>query len=134
MKTINKTMSNAEIYSYAIGLINNFKDDDTYLPAAVAFSIQKNKAAISSIAEDIEKNRMKIIQHYGTPSEDNVENYMIAPESIEIVNKELEDLLSIEQDMKIYTFDIGALADVKLTTAQIQAIMFMIQEDEGSET
>jgi hypothetical protein len=39
MKTINKTFTNNEIYSYAIALTNNFPESDAYMPAAVAYSI-----------------------------------------------------------------------------------------------
>lgn len=126
MKTINKNLTNNEIYSYAIALMNDFPESDAYMPAAVAYSIQKNKTAIVSLGEEIEKSRLSIIQHY------ELNNYKEGDEIdsaiIEKANAELMDLLSMEQEVKIYTFDIDALNDVKLTSAQMQAIMFMIED------
>ena len=76
------------------------------------------------MAEEIENGRMKVVQHYGVPQEDG--NYNISADNIEAANKELSDLLTIEQDVKIFVFDIDALEDVKLTSQETQAIMFMI--------
>ena len=67
---------------------------------------------------------MKVVQHYGVPQEDG--NYNISADNIEAANKELSDLLTIEQDVKIFVFGIDALEDVKLTSQETQAIMFMI--------
>lgn len=128
MKTITKIMTNGEIYNLAVNLINNFNDNEIYMPAAVAFSIQKNKTAFTAIAEEIEKSRMSILQHY-SQGEVNGDNFTIPQEAIEIANKELVDLLGIQQEMKIYTFEIDKIEDIKFTSAQMQAIMFMINEE-----
>ena len=126
MKTITKTMTNGEIYQLAVGLINNFNDNETYMPAAVAFSIQKNKSSFAAIAEEIEKSRMSIIQHYSKTTDEN--GFNVPAESIEEANKELVDLLSIEQEVKIYMFEVSKIEDIKFTSAQMQAIMFMIED------
>lgn len=126
MKTITKTMTNGEIYQLAVGLINNFNDNETYMPAAVAFSIQKNKSSFTAIAEEIEKSRMSIIQHYSKTTDEN--GFNVPAESIEEANKELFDLLSIEQEIKIYMFEVDKIEDIKFTSAQMQAIMFMIED------
>lgn len=128
MKTVNKTMTNGEIYSYAIAMMNHLNDNGVYMPAAVAFSLQKNKALLSSMGEDIEKSRMSIIQHYSIAQDGD--QYTIDPQKIDKANAELEDLLSIKQEVKVYTFTLDKLDDVKLTPAQMQSIMFMIDEDE----
>ena len=45
------------------------------------------------------------------------------------VNKELVDLLTLEQEVQIYTINIDNLSDdLALTTAQMEAIMFMIEQ------
>lgn len=129
MKTVNKIMTNGEIYSYAIAMMNHLNDNGVYMPAAVAFSLQKNKALLSSMGEDIEKSRMSIIQHYSIAQDGD--QYTIDPQKIDKANAELEDLLSIKQEVKVYTFTLDKLDDVKLTPAQMQSIMFMIDEDEG---
>lgn len=126
MKTITKIMTNGEIYNLAVNLINNFNDNEIYMPAAVAYSIQKNKTLFTSIAEEIERSRMAIIQHY---SENVEEKGLVVPqESIETANAELMDLLAIEQEIKIYTFEVEKIEDIKFTSLQMQAIMFMIED------
>jgi hypothetical protein len=123
-------MTNGEIYSNAVNLVNGFNsDNEIYFPAAVNFSIQKNKNLFTSIAEEIEKGRMNIIQHYSNGSEG--ENFTIDPADIDKANKELNDLLSISQDVKIYTSNIEDINDIKLTSTQMQAIMFMIDEEDN---
>jgi hypothetical protein len=78
------------------------------------------------LGEEIEKSRLSIIQHYGL--EDLKEDDFIEQEVIDKANAELLSLLNIEQEVKIYTFSIEDLLDIKLTSAQMQALMFMIEE------
>lgn len=124
MKTIIEKLTNEEIYNRALGLNANFTNNETYFPALVSFAIQKNKDTFVKMAEEIENGRMKVVQHYGTPQEDG--NYNISADKIEAANKELSDLLAIEQDVKVFVFDINDLVDAKLTSQEMQAIMFMI--------
>ena len=127
MKTINKTMTHNEIYDIAVKLLNNFTDvDNIYLSAAAAFSIQKNKQNFLSVANEIEESRMSVLNKYNIGGEN--EEIQIATENIENANKELKDLLSIESEMKIYTFAIEELDGIKVTPTQMEAILFMIQE------
>ena len=126
MKTINKNLTNNEIYSYALALVNNFSENDIYMPAAVAYSIQKNKTTIIGLGEEIEKSRLSIIQHYELDKIQDGDE--IDSTVIKKANVELMDLLNIEQEVKIYTFDINALNDIKFTAAQMQALMFMIED------
>lgn len=128
MKTINKNMTNAEIYSYAVNLLNALKDCELMMPAAINFSIAKNKQTLSMLAEDIEKYRIGILNKYGAKAA-NGNTVAIPEESVEDANKELQDLLLISQDVRIYTFTIEELNNISLTTAQMEAILFMIDEE-----
>lgn len=127
MKSIVKTLTNEEIYRRALELNICFNDNEKYFPAAVSFAIQKNKANLIDLAGDIETGRMNIIQHYGVAQEDG--NFNIADENVPAANQELVDLLSITQDVKLFLFGIESLDDIKLTSQEMQAIMFMIDED-----
>lgn len=129
MKTVNKTFNNDEIYQIAVELLNSFSDSDqnTYLPAAVAFSIQKNKAAILNLANDIENHRINILTKYSINIEGD--QLQIDPEKVNDANKELKDLLEIEQEIKVYTFKIEEIMEVRFTPAQMNAILFMIDEE-----
>jgi hypothetical protein len=48
---------------------------------------------------------------------------------MEDANKELNDLFNLEQEVQIYTINIDNLSDdITITTAQMEAIMFMIEQ------
>ena len=128
MKTINKVMTNDEIYRYAIGIMNTLNKIETPMPAAISFSITKNKKTISALAEDIEKYRIDILNRYGAKIVEN--NIVSIPEEkVNNANKELEELLTISQEVRIYTFSIEDLQNVNLSPAQMEAILFMIDEE-----
>lgn len=123
-----KTMTNAEIYNYANALMSSFTEDLT-LPVKVNFYLQKNMTAMVDAGKDIEKTRMEIIERYGTQSEDG-QSYEVPAENVEAVNKELEDLFSLEQEIKVNEISLEAFANVELTSSQVAAIAFMIKEEE----
>ena len=69
---------------------------------------------------------MEIAQNYGVLTEDRTA-YNIPDENISIVNNEITELFNIEQEVPIYKVSIDSFSDdLTLTTAQMEAIMFMI--------
>lgn len=121
-----QTMTNNEIYATAITLNKEFEDTKQVLPVKVNFYIQKNKATLTSLAQDIEKARMDILQQYGSYNEET-EQFEFTPEQASILTRELNDLFSLEQEVNIYTVDIEKFGDdLSLTTGQMEALMFMI--------
>lgn len=120
-------LNNNTIYLYASNLMKALSDLNIYIPARANFFIQKNTAILSAAAQEVEEARLKIAQHYGTLNE-NGTSFNIPPEAQEQVNKELTDLLSIEQDLDIKTFKIEDLGNAEFTASQMKAIMFMIEE------
>jgi len=79
------------------------------------------------LAQDIEKARIEIAQRYGT-LDSATNQFIIAPEHIEAVGKELEDLFALEQEVLIHTINIDTFSDdLTLTTGQMEAMMFMIE-------
>ena len=125
MKSISTKMNNGMIYQYALALNEALNDNDLQMPVAVLFSIEKNKQTLMAVAQDVEKYRMDIIKKYG---EEVDGNYNVPQDKIEIANKELQDLFSIEQEVNIYKFNIEDLGDIKLTSNQMNAILFMIED------
>ena len=125
MKSVSIKMNNGMIYQYALALNEALNDNDLQMPVAVIFSIEKNKQTLMTVAQDVEKYRMDIIKKYG---EEVNGNYNVPQDKIEIANKELQDLFSIEQEIKIYKFNIEDLGDIKLTSNQMNAILFMIED------
>lgn len=127
---MNKKFSNAEIYGHSTSLIKLFgNDNQNYFSAKINFIIQKNKNTLLDKAIEIEQARLEIIQKYGHLNEEDSNQFVIPPERVEIVNQELADLLSIEQELNILTIKIDDLDKVKFTPAQMEVLMFMIEEE-----
>lgn len=119
-------MTNNEIYTYTRQLMEAFQDGEQRLPIKVNFYLQKNKNTLLALAQDIEKARLEIAQTYGVLDE-NGEQYQIPNEKLADASRELEDLFNLEQDVAISKINIDSLSDdLTLTTAQMEAIMFMV--------
>lgn len=122
-------LTNNQIYSYAIQLNEAFNDATQRLPMKINFYLQKNKETLTKLAQEIENNRMDIIKNYGTPVEedDTSEKFAIPADKLQNAQQELADLLSLEQEVNIYMISVGSLSnDINLTTAQMEALLFMI--------
>lgn len=119
-------LTNLQIYNYAVALNEVFNDENQKLPIKINFYLQKNKNTLLNLGQDIEQNRMNIAREYGQLSEDG-EHYIIPADKLEMAQKEISDLFALEQDVNIYTINIDNLDDnLTLTTAQMEALMFMI--------
>jgi hypothetical protein len=121
-----KTMTNSEIYNIATILGKAFEDEKQVLPVKVNFYMQKNKATLVALAQEIEKARVEILQKHGTLNEET-NQFEFSNEVAETVVQELNDLLGLEQEVNIYTVNIDNFGDeLTLTTGQMEALMFMI--------
>lgn len=121
-------LTNNEIYLYAKKIAEAFDDKDQKLPVKINFYLQKNKNTLVQLAQDIEQSRILIAKNYGDLDEEK-QQYTIPPENMDIVTKELNDLFSLEQDVQIYTVKIDQFDDdLTITTAQMEALMFMIEQ------
>lgn len=120
-------LKNSEIYNIAMLLTDNFKDSKQYLPVKINFYIQKNKDTLITLAQDIETNRIRIMEEYGVKNEDGT-SYIIKTENIEAAQREITDLFDIEQEVNICTVSLDSIPEgTTLTTGQMEAIMFMIE-------
>ena len=120
-------LTNNEIYCYAIALNEAFADNTQRLPMKVNFYLQKNKKTLVELGQDIEESRLDIIRNYGELTEDGTQ-YSISRDKGDAAQKELEDLLNLEQEVNIYMISADNLSDdISLTTAQMKAMLFMIE-------
>ena len=119
-------LTNLQIYQLAEKLVS-IANSTQYIPAKANFFLQKNIQVIATAAEEIDKTRLTIAQHYGELEEDK-QQYKIPQDKMEEATKELDDLFSIEQDLDIKTFTIDDLGSAEFTPAQMQVIMFMIED------
>lgn len=129
METI--TLTNLEIFNINEMLSQYDEDEQLSIPVVVNFYIQKNISILKSKNIDIQKARNFIIKKYGKLYEDSEEGqiYQVPPESIEIAQKELDELMFLKQEIKYYPIKLSALADCNIDTKQLNAILFMIEDD-----
>lgn len=120
-------LTNEKIYNITNTYTQVFADFKSYIPAKVNFAIQKNMQVLAAAAQGIEETRMEVAKYYGVMNEDG-SGYSIPEDARPQVQQELNDLFSIEQELEIKTFSIDALGDVEFTPAQMQVIMFMIED------
>lgn len=118
--------TNNEIYALASQLNEVFQDANQRLPIKLNFFLQKNKKTIITLAQEIEENRLEILRTYGETDEKSG-NLHIPEVNIAAANKEIIDLLSLEQEVDIRTVKFEDIPeDVFLTTGQMEALIFMI--------
>jgi putative cell wall-binding protein len=120
-------INNNEIYALANATLSELSNLNIYIPAKANFFLQKNLQTLAAAAQEIEKSRLEIAKHYGVLDESG-QQYKIPEDKLEEASKELNDLFSIEQELDIKTFSIEALGNAEFTLAQMQAIMFMIED------
>ena len=120
-------LTNKQIYDYILNLNQAFNNNQQKLPIKLNFYLQKNKSLLLDLSNEIEKMRMEIIQTYGKPDSENINTYIIPKENIEIAQKELDELLKIEQEVNIYKMKFEEIPNnIDLTIEQMEAILFMI--------
>lgn len=121
------TITNFNIYNIANSYQQTFDDFKSYIPAKANFYIQKNIKVIAAAAQTVEEARLQIATHYGV-SEDNGATYKIPEDALPQATKELNELFAIEQDLDIKTFKVEDLGSAEFTPAQMQILMFMIED------
>lgn len=126
---VRKNMTNLEIFNIANSLLENFSDANMELPVKVNFYFQKNMTSIVSMAQDIDKTRMAIFTKYGKLDEET-NQYKFEPDVVETVNKELQDLFDLEQEVKINMLKLDWFDGINLTTQQVAALAYMIEEED----
>ena len=128
MATKNITLTNLEIYTTAQALMESITTD-VNLPVKVGFYIQKNMKKMTELAQEIEKSRMEIFDKYGEKDEEN-NQYKFDKSVQEQVQKELNDLFDLTQDVKTNMLELDWFDDIDLNANQIAAISYMIADDE----
>ena len=123
------TLKNSEIYNYANALAQEFGQQEVKLPLKVNFYLQKNLKELITLAQDIEQQRVAIAQEYGTLNEET-QQYEIPPENIASASRKLNELFDLTQEVKIYKVKLDAFGDADLSAAQMQALLFMIDDEE----
>ena len=129
---MNMTLTNNQIYNYVNSLIENFSKSDIKFPVKVNFYLQKNQNILLTLAQEIEQERVNIAQEYGILNEET-EQYEVPPEKIQEASQKLNDLFDLTQEVKLYKVKLEDFGNIELTSGQMQALLFMIEDEEGEE-
>lgn len=121
-------LANKQIYDISKKLLESFNDNTKYFPAKVNFTIQRNKKNLLDIVETIEQVRLAIAAQYGSRDPENPDVFNIAPENMDIAQRELDDLTNTEQEVNITMLSLKDIENVEFTSNQMDAILFMIDE------
>lgn len=119
-------LTNNQIYEYG-QFLAIFSNNNIKMPVRISFYLQKNIQIIRQAAEEIENARLALAAQYGTLNESQT-GYDIPMSNIEFVNRELNDLFSLEQELNIHQFKLSDFDNIELTFQELSAIMFMIAE------
>ena len=126
---MNIVLTNNEIYNYATSLQENFSDNETKFPIKVNFYLQKNLNTLMGLAQEIEQQRIEIIQEYGVKNEET-QKIEVPAEKTQEATKKMNELFDLTQEVQIYKVNLDAFGDISLTPGQMQALLFMIDEEE----
>lgn len=123
-------MTNEQIYLTAEMLVNNFNKNtkNIYLPAKINFFLQKNINLILQLSKEIEESRLNIARQYGTLNSEQTA-FIISGEKEKEANLELQDLLSLTQEVNIHKLKLNDFENISLSFDQMSAILFMIDEE-----
>lgn len=107
------------------------------LPIKVSYAIAKNLAKLEAELKTYNIEREKLIEKCSVKDEngktivDENSQIKIQPGQIADWNKDMKELLSIENDIDIHQFGIEALDGYSITPAELMLIDYMI-EGEGA--
>ena len=130
---IRKTMSNIEIYNTATALSELFNDmvtKEMKLPVKVNFYFQKNMNALVAMAQELDQEKNNIVLKYGTIDAEDPNKVNLAPEVLDVANKELADLFALEQEVAVNVIELDWFDGIDMTPQQLVAITFMIKDEE----
>lgn len=120
-------LNNERIYALVNNYNSAFAEFNSYIPAKANFAIQKNITTLLNIAKQIDETRLNTFKHYGELNAEGTA-YDIPVDKQEAAIKELTELFQEEQEIEIKMISIDSLGSAEFTPAQMQAIMFMIED------
>lgn len=102
------------------------------LPVKASYAIAKNIAHLESELKIYDKERLKIINKYAKKDEKGKtiadKNGQVQFENADGWNRDINELLNIENDIEIRKFKLSELSGLNMSPAELQAIDYMIEE------
>lgn len=124
-------LSNEKILNDAVKLAEISQKE---LPVKVSYAISKNISKLESVLKIYNKEREKLIEKYSQKDEkgktiiDENNQIKLQEEKIEDWNKDIKELLDIENEIDIHKFSINVLEGYNMTPAELRVIDYMIEE------
>lgn len=105
------------------------------LPVKISYFVAKNMTKIERELKIYEKERRKLLEKYAERDEDDqfvVEDGKIQIADIDNWNKDIEELLDIEVDVKIHKLKLEDLlnANIDIAPGELISIDYMIEESD----
>lgn len=122
-------LTNQQIYDFTEQIKQAFNDNSKYFPSKINFPIQKNKKLLMEAVGTIDKVKQSIAKQYGVQDLEDANLYHIKAEYIDQAQKELDDLMALEQDLNCTLISFKDIENLEFTSNQMEAIMFMIDEE-----
>lgn len=121
-------LQNSVIYKSYMDLNKEFGlNCEIKMPIKINFFLQKNIKLLGDMVREIEDSRVRIAKTYGELNSDGTA-YEIKDEHKDMVQKELNDLFALTQDVSLHIFKLEDFEGLEFTFAQMNALMFMIEE------
>ncbi|MGL5153087.1 MAG: hypothetical protein ACRC7N_21210 [Clostridium sp.] len=102
------------------------------MPVKASYAISKNVKKLEKEAKIYNLEREKLLNKYGEKNEDGTlkvsENGSINIIDIENWNNDITELLDIENEIDIHTFNINEILHCNMSAKEINLISFMIEE------
>ena len=117
-------LKNYQIYNIGCNANKIFNDTTLHFPVKLGFYLFKNLNKMVELSKEIEAIRLNIIKKY--PRE-------ITPEQKEELQKELNELSEIVQEVDLYYLNLAEFDDISLTTEQLKVIIDMIDDSNFDE-
>ena len=117
-------MTNQEIMELYYGLDNIFKKDDLRFPAKVSFALLRDWRLIDPIIQDLERARFDILSAHGALQEQDGNQVFIPNDlaSAQIIEKELDDLFSVENNIDLYKIPISDIENMELSMQELDGL------------
>ena len=104
------------------------------LPIKVSYAIAKNLAKLEAELKIYNSEREKLIEKYSIKDEngktvaDENNQIKLQPELLSDWNKDIQELLAIENEIEIHKFSIEALNGYSMSPSDLMLIDYMIEE------
>lgn len=119
-------MKNGDILKLFLTLEDLEKNKSLVFKIKTAYVLAKNKEALRTEAQIINKLRSQILTDYGTA--DGKGSVTIQNDKIPEVNQKINELMDMESEVKIICLPIEAFDENELNMEQMSGLMPMIQD------